>query len=132
MLLVAAGFACVFQGSATPVPSARERAQIESVGEAPSIYAILYEPGPNWVPGKPLQGQAGFEGHVRHIQSLGEKGIGAAPLESDAGIAGGLIVMRAGSLEEATRFAQTDPFISGKVMTPRVFRWRVGSLQGCF
>ena len=123
MLLLAAGVAFVSAGNA---PRRSQRS------ETPKLFAILYERGPNWAAGIPLQKQAGFEGHARHIQTLSEKGIGAEPLASAGEITGGLIVLRAGNAAEAAKFAQGDPFISGKVMTPRVFEWHVRSLKECF
>ena len=81
------------------------------------LYLILLENG------KPLTADA-VEGHVAHLKALDEAGrlVVCGPFTD---YPGGMVLVRAGSLEEAHAAAQSDPFVSGgyKTYSIRTLDW---------
>ncbi len=81
------------------------------------LYLILLENS------KPLTGAA-IEGHAAHLRALDEAGrlVVCGPFTD---YPGGMVLIRAGSLEEAHATAKNDPFVSGgyKTYSIRTLGW---------
>lgn len=87
-------------------------------------FVLLHEPGPDWKPGVPYPQQPGLEAHVafiRRLAAVGQLLIGG-PFEDEEG--GGLLVIRAESLEQATTLANEDESI-GRLLQVTVRPWRI-------
>lgn len=77
------------------------------------------------VPGRP-RARALVEAHVRYLRSLEERGalVAAGPFADGSG---GMLVLRAASLEDATRLALADPFVTQGARTATVLAWEQSS-----
>ena len=73
-----------------------------------SLYAIIYEAGPNWRQGVPMAEQ-GLVEHFYFIRNLHQSGtiLLAGPYDDD----GGLIVLRAESLDAVEAIMAVDPAV---------------------
>mgnify|MGYP002624080652 CR=1 FL=1 len=86
-------------------------------------YAIEYEPGELWTPGKPMYMQP-IHDHARYQESLYQRGImlASGPYKSRDG---GLLVLQAESLEQARQILLEDPAIQKKIMRGSVTEWQI-------
>ena len=87
-------------------------------------YVLFHEPGPDWMEGVAYPEQPGIEAHVGFARRLVDEGrllFGGPFTDRDSG---GMLVIRADSLEEAERLANEDPSIGG-LLRVRVRPWRI-------
>lgn len=93
---------------APALAQAQSEAAAPATTEALSLFAIEFKTGPNWDASKPPQEQAHFQAHSANLKRLRENGsllLGARYADK------GLIVLKAGSLEEARAMIEVDPSI---------------------
>lgn len=86
-----------------------------------ALYVIVYDPGPAWLPGRPLNEQ-GMKPHAGYMQSLFDAGrlyAGGPLLDNE----GGLAIVRAESLADARAIAAADPAVTGGKFTAAVHAW---------
>jgi uncharacterized protein YciI len=81
----------------------------------------------NSVPGKPLSPEL-VDRHAAHLEELDKDGklVLAGPIPERAG---GLIVLRIGSLTEATAIAEEDPLVRGGYQTYELGSWFMSNRQ---
>jgi uncharacterized protein YciI len=86
-----------------------------------TYYVALYEAGPAWVQGQPPLAQPGIREHGEYMDELHRRGhlrLGG-PLVGDLDrleLAGALLVIDAGSLEEARALVLADPALEADIM----------------
>lgn len=87
-----------------------------------AIYAIRYTPGPAFKPGVPLMRQD-LAAHGAYMRELADAGIilAAGPLMTHEG---GLVLLRAESLEAAQARMAADPAVVAGVFVGKVSEWR--------
>ena len=75
------------------------------------------------VPGKTLTDDL-IKAHVKHLKELDDKGllVLCGPFTD---YKGGMIIIRAGSYEEAQKIAETDPFVKTGVETYELRTWEL-------
>jgi uncharacterized protein YciI len=120
-LLIAIGCGLPAQagaGVAGPAPQAAAPSPV------PVLYVVHYRPGPAWKPGRPLSEQ-GLERHGAYMRDLAARGeiLAAGPLST---IEGGLVILRADSLEAAITRMQADPAVEAGQFIGEVSVWRPG------
>jgi uncharacterized protein YciI len=81
----------------------------------------------NSVPGRPLSAEV-VDLHAAHLAQLDSDGklVLAGPIPDRAG---GLIVLRIGSLAEARAIAEEDPLVRGQYQTYEVSAWLLSSRE---
>jgi len=84
-------------------------------------FAAFYEPGPNWLKGKPMKDQP-LEAHVDYMLRLHEQGklIMGGGLEDGSGA---LVVFAAENMGEVDEFLSSDPAIVTGILVARVKEW---------
>jgi len=97
-----------------------------SLAEA-QFYAAILERGPAWVAGEPPTAQPGYEAHRRNMADLEASGalVAAGPFD---GFDGGMMLLRADSLEAAEAMMAADGFLESGALTLDLREWnpRVG------
>lgn len=95
-----------------------------SDGRAEAVYHLIFL---NSVPGKPLSPEV-VNLHAAHLEELDKDGklVLAGPIPERAG---GLIVLRTGSLAEARAIAEEDPLIRGGYQTYELGTWLMSNRQ---
>jgi uncharacterized protein YciI len=86
-----------------------------------TYYVALYEAGPAWVQGQPPLTQPGIHEHGEYMDELHRRGHLplAGPMVGGSDrleLAGALLVLDAGSLEEARELVLADPALKADVM----------------
>jgi len=100
--------------SAAPVP--------QGFPPAPATYYVaVYEAGPAWSQGQPPLAQPGIQEHFAYMDELHRRGrlVLGGPLTGDISgseLAGVLLVIDAGSLEEAKALVLADPGLKAGIM----------------
>jgi uncharacterized protein YciI/uncharacterized protein YndB with AHSA1/START domain len=98
----------------------------QAAGDKPPRYQVLFHrPGITWQPGVPFREQPGVERHQGFMNQLQDDGllvIGGPFLDEESG---GMVILRAGSVDEALRLAHTDPSIEAGLLTVTVRPWVV-------
>ncbi len=89
-----------------------------------STFVFFHRPGPRWEPGVPYPEQPGIEDHVGFARRLLDEGrlLLGGPFADEQ--SGGMLVLRAESLEEARELANEDPSI-GELLHVDVRPWRI-------
>jgi len=91
---------------------------------APPVYfAVFHRPGPLWEQGVSFREQTHVGTHVGYMSQQAEQGrivLGGPFLDEESG---GLMVMRAESLDEANTIAQNDPSVQIGFLTAHVRPW---------
>ncbi len=84
-------------------------------------YAVIYQPGPGWLPGKPVFEQP-LNAHWDYLNTLYHQGllIEGGPYSDDSG---GVVLLRAGDLDEAWEIVDLDPSIVDGVFIAEVHPW---------
>ena len=84
----------------------------------------------NGIPGRPLSSEA-VNLHAAHLEKLDKDGklVLAGPIPERAG---GLIVLRTGSLAEARAIAEEDPMIRGGYQTYELGTWLMSNRQNSY
>lgn len=125
ILTLAAGPALAQDGQAPAKPPAT----------IPTVYVIQYKTGPAWLVGKPLRDQP-MGPHGVYMRKLFAEGrmLAAGPTvntEGDAPLVdGGVILLRAASLDEAKAVMAADPAITAGLFVGEVRTWRVAFSKG--
>lgn len=94
-----------------------------ALGRPPQYQVLVHRPGSTWRAGVPFREQPGIERHQGFLKCLESDGVlvmGGPFLDEESG---GMAVLRAGSLAEATRLAHTDPSIEAGLLTVTVRPW---------
>ena len=94
-------------------------------------FVVLRSRGPAWDDSKPLEGQAGWAGHVAFMDALYDQRFAAlvGPLE---GTRDALLILRASSTSEVVERLASDPWTtSGLLVTKQISPWqlRLGTLE---
>ena len=86
-----------------------------------STFAILYKPGPKWLPNKPVWEQPLRE-HGDYMKQLWSKGIlkMGGPFEDSTG---GLAVVQAKAAAEAQGIVNVDPAVTSGVFVATIHPW---------
>jgi uncharacterized protein YciI len=90
--------------------------------EATSLYLVLYKQGPAWKEGVPMQQQDAIVPHYRYMKQMYEKGVilDAGPTLDEPG---GVVILRAESLEAAEAIVAADPSVTMKMFVGEVHAW---------
>jgi uncharacterized protein YciI/uncharacterized protein YndB with AHSA1/START domain len=98
----------------------------QAAGDGPPRYQVLFHrPGTTWQPGVPFREQPGVERHRGFMNQLQDDGLlvfGGPFLDEESG---GMVILRAGSVDEAMRLAHRDPSIEAGLLTVTVRPWLV-------
>jgi uncharacterized protein YciI len=94
------------------------------------LFAVIRTRGPAWQEGRPLEGQADWDGHAAFMNALAGEGsvVLGGPLEGTADV---LLVMRAASADEVRARLAKDPWTARDLLrVGRISPWtlRLGSL----
>lgn len=92
------------------------------------VYVISYRTGPSWKPGKPMAEQA-IGPHGAYMRRLFDEGrmLAAGPtLDID----GGVVLLRAASLDEAQAVMAADPAVTSGLFVGEVRAWRPAFSSG--
>ena len=109
--------------------SAPALAQDAKPAGPPTVYAIHYKTGPAWKVGRPLREQA-MGPHAAYMRKLFADGkmLAAGPtlnMDGPAPVAdGGIILLKASSLDEAKALMAADPAVTGGLFLGEVRVWR--------
>ena len=89
-----------------------------------ALFALIHRPGPAWQDGIDYREQPGIERHIGYMRRLFDEGrmVMGGPFLDDGG---GLVLIEAESLDEATTLAGDDPTIRGGLLSAEVHPWRV-------
>ena len=84
-------------------------------------FALLYSPGPRWLPNTPLSGQP-LDDHVEYLTGLNKVGrvLMGGPFADGTGA---LVVAEVDGLEEALALVAEDPGIRSGVLVASVQEW---------
>ncbi|MDP3747065.1 MAG: YciI family protein [Phenylobacterium sp.] len=110
-------------------------AQPATPATIPTIYVIHYKTGPAWLVGKPLRDQP-MGPHGAYMRKLFAEGrmLAAGPTVDAEGavplVDGGVILLRAASLDEAKAVMAADPAITAGLFVGEVRTWRVAFSKG--
>lgn len=101
----------------------------------PTLYVIQYKTGPAWLAGKPLSEQP-MGPHAAYMRKLFAEGrmLAAGPTVNTEGATpladGGVILLRAASLDEAKAVMAADPAVTAGLFVGEVRTWRVAFSKG--
>ena len=86
------------------------------------LFVILYKQGPAWKDGVPMRQQDAIAPHYRYMQRLFEAGtiLDAGPTLDEPG---GVVILKAESLEAAKAAMQADPSVSSGMFVGEVHSW---------
>ena len=117
MLGFLAALAVILAPAPQPAPTATVRS-----APAPTLYIVIYRPGPAWIAGKPMNQQK-LGPHVAFIRSLLADGrlVAGGPF-TDTG-EGGMAILRAASLADARAILATDPAVIAGVFEADLRPW---------
>jgi uncharacterized protein YciI len=115
------GFLAALAMILAPAPQTAPAVQ-ERPAAAPTLYIVLYRPGPAWIAGKPMNQQK-LGPHVAFIRGLLADGrlVAAGPF-TDAG-EGGMAILRAASLAEARTAVGSDPTVRAGIFAVDIRPW---------
>ena len=89
-----------------------------------ALFALIHRPGPAWQDGVGYREQPGIERHVAYMRSLFDQGrmpMGGPFLDDS----GGMMLLEADSLDEATAVARADPTVGEGLLCVDVRQWRL-------
>ena len=91
----------------------------------PTYFVLLHTPGPKWRSDLPVFQQPGIADHGRYLGGLKASGalVMAGPFLDNSG---GMAILEAASLEEASRIANDDPAVKAGLLRVTVRPWLVG------
>jgi uncharacterized protein YciI len=95
-----------------------------------ALFAVIRTRGPAWQDARPLEGQAGWDGHAVFMNALAREGFVAlgGPLDGTPDV---LLIVRATSADEIRARLAKDPWaIADLLRISRIMPWtlRLGSL----
>ena len=84
-------------------------------------FVLLYQPGPTWLPGKPVSCQP-LKDHVDYMLTLHSEGIGlmAGPFPDSSG---GLAIVKTADIENAKKLLACDPAIRTGTLVADAIEW---------
>ena len=85
-------------------------------------FVMFHSPGPKWVAGTSLREQPGVDVHIAFMGALmadGRLALGGPFLDDS----GGMAIVRAASIEEAKRWAETDNSVRDGLLHVEVKPW---------
>ena len=84
-------------------------------------FALLYSPGPRWLPNTPLSGQL-LDDNAEYLTGLNKVGrvLMGGPFADGTG---GLVVAEADRLEDALAMVAEDPGVQSGVLVANVLQW---------
>ena len=84
-------------------------------------FVAYYEPGPNWLKGKPVKDQP-LKAHAEYVLALHDRGklTMGGPLADGSG---GLVIFAAESIEEVEVILSSDPAIVSGILAATVKEW---------
>lgn len=96
--------------------------------QGPHYFVAFHSPGPQWVQGTPYNQQPEFAKHVEYISGLHDQGkivLSGPFMEEPGGLAGklangGMAILRAADLSEATRLGTDDPTVRSGMLKVEV------------
>ena len=94
-----------------------------AAGQAPtSLFVVIYRQGPAWKPGAPMREQPAMGAHGAYMRRLFTEGTSfAAGPTTDA--PGGIVIVRASSLEAATALMASDPAVTSGMFLGEIHAW---------
>jgi uncharacterized protein YciI len=95
-----------------------------AAAETPALFVLLHSPGPAWNPALGFRQQPGVMDHVRYMASFEADGalvLGGPFLDNS----GGMMILRAPSLEAARALAEADPAVKAGLLRVTVKPWLV-------
>ncbi|MBB3890621.1 uncharacterized protein YciI [Phenylobacterium haematophilum] len=106
----------------TGSPQAAAASQEAAMARFPLVYVVRYRPGPAYQAEKPLLRQ-NLRDHEVYMRRQTEAGviIAAGPTFDEAG---GLVLIKAASRQEAEAFIRTDPAVIAGVFAGEATDWR--------
>lgn len=89
-----------------------------------TYYVLFHTPGSSWAEGLGFREQPGVGEHVNYMFSFAESGklVIGGPFLDDSG---GMMVLRAESMEEAEQIANADPSVQSGLLKVHVKEWFV-------
>lgn len=101
----------------------------EPPAAAQQLFAVIYRPGPSWLPGQPMAAQPGMREHFVYIRDLHARGV--IVLAGPRGDDGGLVLVRAVTLGEAQAVMAADPAVTSGLFVGEVgaFVARFGAVE---
>lgn len=87
-----------------------------------SLYVILYRQGPAWKTGVPMRQQDAIVPHFKYMKQLFTQGtiLEAGPTLDTPG---GVVILKAASLEAATALMDADPSVTSKMFVGDIHSW---------
>ncbi len=96
---------------------------LPALAEAPvGLFVFIYRQGPAWKVGAPMREQAAMGAHGAYMKRLFETGrsFAAGPTTDTPG---GIVIIRAASLEEAAAMMSQDPAVTSGMFTGELHAW---------
>ncbi|MCA9299450.1 MAG: hypothetical protein KDA28_10305 [Phycisphaerales bacterium] len=92
--------------------------------ERPTYFVATMSKGPHWDDNVALMDQHGIQDHIEHLEALREAGtlVMAGPWLDTAG---GMMIFRASSMDEAHALVASEAVVKAGVVTPSVHQWMV-------
>jgi uncharacterized protein YciI len=92
--------------------------------EMTTYYMIFLKKGPNWSPGNSVELEKLQQDHLAHITQLWKQGMAviARPF-IDGGDIRGVVIVKAGSIDEARTMEQSDPAVKAGRLIVEVHPW---------
>ena len=88
------------------------------------FFVLLHSPGPGWQAGVSFREQPKIVEHVRYMggfMGTGQLALGGPFLDNS----GGMMILRAASIDEAQKIADADPCVKSGLLKVAVREWRV-------
>jgi uncharacterized protein YciI len=113
--LIAAGVLAVSTGLAAAAPAV-------AADQPPTFFVFFHTPGPAWKSDVGFFDQAGIRDHVAYMGQFLAKGqlVMGGPFLDDSG---GMMIMRAASMDEARARAEGDPTVKAGLLKVAVKPW---------
>jgi uncharacterized protein YciI len=86
------------------------------------VFLVVFEPGPEWIEGKPV-GEQNLREHGQYIMKLYEEGkiLQAGPFTNDTG---GAVIYRVENIDEVEILVANDPAILAEKFNATIHPWR--------
>ena len=97
----------------------------------PHYYVVFHSPGPAWIDGTPYNEQPRFMDHANYISELHDQGrivLSGPFMQTPGGMSGimasgGMAVIRAANLAEATKLGIDDPTVRSGMLAVDIKTW---------
>jgi uncharacterized protein YciI len=103
-------------------PAAAQGSNAPASPKAASLFVLVYRQGPNWKSDLPVRQQPNLGAHGAYMKRLFDQGatLAAGPT-TDA--PGGLVILRADSLEQAQAMMAADPAVTTGLFVGEAHAW---------